>query len=497
MGSKLPQHRSNPADPRSGSLHRAELGVRWHPTGLPVTWAVTRGSARVADSRGESQKPCRPLNPMPETQPMNRSCFEMVRQGRPLQTCVCLFMSGLLVLSACAPGAEPAPAEGIVEYRLEPLDVPSAESSGEPNLSLAGDRVLFSWLDSEGSQTRLQVAEVTATGIAGLSSAGGGDDLFVNWADVPATVQTGSGYRLAHLLRRGGQGTYDYAIELNGSADGGETWQPLGTVHDDGTPTEHGFVSLTADDRDGAAVLWLDGRRHVDGPEGPATGAMTLRWRPFAPDAGLGETQLVDERVCDCCQTGMVRTSDAWVAVYRDRSPDEVRDIHWARRADRDGQWQLHGAVADDGWVIAGCPVNGPALAARGDTVAVAWFSAPGDEPRVRFALSADGAQSFGSATRLDAGDPIGRVDLTFGSGGAVHALWIEQLDDAAALVLRSLRGDVWSPAQRLVDIDGGRASGFPRITYTPWGELLVAWTETRSDGSTQVRLARLVEVTA
>lgn len=419
----------------------------------------------------------------------------MVHRRWPLRSGVCLIVSGLLGIAACAPGAAPGPAEDVAEYRLEPIEVPSTENSGEPNLSLAGDRVLFSWLDSEGSETQLQVAEVTSSGIIAVSSAGGGDDLFVNWADVPATVQTTSGYRLAHLLRRGGRGTYDYAVELMGSDDGGESWQPLGAVHDDTTPTEHGFVSLTADDRDGAAVLWLDGRRHVDSPEGPATGAMTLRWRPFAPESGLGETQIVDERVCDCCQTGMVRTSDAWVAVYRDRTADEVRDIHWARRADHGGQWQLHGAVAEDGWVIAGCPVNGPALAARGDTVAVAWFSAPNDEPRVRFALSVDGAQSFGTATRLDAGDPIGRVDLIFDEAGAVHALWIEQLDDAAALVLRSLHGDDWSPAQRLVDIDGGRASGFPRIAQAPWGEMLVAWTETRSDGSTQVRLARLVEV--
>jgi hypothetical protein len=434
---------------------------------------------------------------MPKSQQFSVSPIEMVHHRLPLQIGIFLVLTGLLGLSACAPDEAPSRADGVAELQLEPVDVPAVGSSGEPYLSLAGDKVLFSWLDSEGSQTRLQVAEVTSSGIVGVTSAGGGDDLFVNWADVPATVQTGSGYRLAHLLRRGGRGTYDYAIELMGSADGGESWQPLDVVHDDATPTEHGFVSITADDRDGAAVLWLDGRRHVDGPEGPATGEMTLRWRPFAPESGLGETQIVDERVCDCCQTGMVRTTDAWVAVYRDRSPDEVRDIHWARRADRDGQWQLQGAVAEDGWVIAGCPVNGPALAARGDTVAVAWFSAPNDEPRVRFALSVDGAQSFESATRLDAGDPIGRVDLTFDDQGAVHALWIEQLDDAAALVLRSFRGDAWSPAQRLVDIDGGRASGFPRIAQAPWGELLVAWTETHSDGSTQVRLARLVEGTS
>lgn len=49
MGSELPQHRSNPGDPLPGSVACTGLVARWRPAGLPVTWAVVRGSARAAD----------------------------------------------------------------------------------------------------------------------------------------------------------------------------------------------------------------------------------------------------------------------------------------------------------------------------------------------------------------------------------------------------------------------------------------------------------------
>ncbi len=58
------------------------------------------------------------------------------------------------------------------------------------------------------------------------------------------------------------------------------------------------------------------------------------------------------------------------VVAYRDRSVDEVRDIAVVRRVN--GTWTTPAVVHDDHWQIAACPVNGPALASRGDTVVIA-----------------------------------------------------------------------------------------------------------------------------
>ena len=59
---------------------------------------------------------------------------------------------------------------------------------------------------------------------------------------------------------------------------------------------------------------------------------------------------LVDDRVCDCCQTAAALTSDGPVVVYRDRTEDEIRDIHISRLID--GAWTESRAVSDDGWYI-------------------------------------------------------------------------------------------------------------------------------------------------
>ena len=47
------------------------------------------------------------------------------------------------------------------------------------------------------------------------------------------------------------------------------------------------------------------------------------------------------------------------VAVYRDRSPEEIRDISVVRLVD--GVWTEPAPVHADNWMIEGCPVNGPA----------------------------------------------------------------------------------------------------------------------------------------
>ena len=64
-----------------------------------------------------------------------------------------------------------------------------------------------------------------------------------------------------------GTTTYAYDAVVARSTDGGATWKRLGTLHRDGTQTEHGFVSF-APDAGGVRAIWLDGRAsaaHEDG----------------------------------------------------------------------------------------------------------------------------------------------------------------------------------------------------------------------------------------
>jgi hypothetical protein len=311
---------------------------------------------------------------------------------------------------------------------------------------------------------------------------------FVNWADFPSVVEI-DGTVVAHWLERGEGGGYDYGVKLALSDDGARTWSGPLTPHTDGTPTEHGFVSTFPHPGGGVGVVWLDGRRYHDRPEAPATDEMTLRSRRVGPGGELGPEELLDGRTCDCCQTDAALTARGPLVVYRDRSADEIRDVHVTRLVD--GRWTEGVPVHEDGWEIAACPVNGPAVDAANDDVVVAWFTAAGDAPSVQVAFSGDAGATFGSPIRVDDGRPAGRVDVSRLADGSAVVSWIERVGDGRA-ELRVRRVDPEGGARASSSVSAAsaeRAGGFPQMLLHD-GRLLFAWTEVSADAGQRVRTA-------
>lgn len=375
--------------------------------------------------------------------------------------------------------------------RTDALSSPAGPDSGEPFLSTDGERVYLSWLEATGDDEHaLRFSSWAGGSWSAPRTIATSDLFFVNWADFPSFTPAPDGTLWAHYLERGGKGTYDYAVRVVRSEDGGESWTDPVTPHDDRSPTEHGFVS-TIPTSDGMGFVWLDGRRYADAEGRPATQEMTLQYRHLGSDGALHDETLLDGRVCDCCQTSSAVTDLGAVTVYRDRSPDEIRDIYITRHVD--GAWSEGEAVHDDGWEIAGCPVNGPAVAANGMDVAVAWFTGAGDVPRVKLAWSGDGGATFGDPVVVDDGNPAGRVDLLFTEDDGVVVTWLERTGgDAAEVRIRRVGKDSGaSVSVSLVGSSGARASGFPRVVGAPDGGVILAWTDLES-GTPQVRVARL-----
>jgi hypothetical protein len=327
-----------------------------------------------------------------------------------------------------------------------------------------------------------------------------GQDWFVNWADFPSVVPMAGGPWAAHWLQQKPGGVYSYDVMVRLSDDQGRTWSESRSPHDDGTATEHGFVSLAQVDKRPYAV-WLDGRNtageghgHGQGDGGAdaehaaAAGAMTLRGA-LLQTTGVAAGVEIDARVCDCCQTDVASTRDALVLVYRDRSDDETRDIRVARLVD--GTWSQPVVVHADGWRIDACPVNGPAVAAAGNTVVVAWFTAP-DQPRVRVAFSADGGQTFAVPIEVASGKVVGRVDVVTLDDGRAVVSWLAEGTDGA--VIRAQSFTAAGPATSPVDIartNVARSSGFPQLVRVPGG-LLFAWTSTGAEPAVITALAPL-----
>ena len=257
---------------------------------------------------------------------------------------------------------------------------PAGPGSQYPHLAGGGPvPIVLSWLQAQpGDGFALQHATWLDGAWSSPATVATGKDWFINWADFPSVVPVTATTWLAHWLEQRPGNVYSYDVRLSASTDGGQHWSTPASPHDDGTPTEHGFVSILADGGLARAV-WLDGR-HTGGERDHgrahgAPGAMTLRAATIGPDGRVvGTDEEIDGRTCDCCQTDAALTTEGPVVVYRDRGDDEVRDVALVRL--QGGRWSAPVAVHADGWKIDACPVNGPAVAARGRNVVVAWFTA-------------------------------------------------------------------------------------------------------------------------
>ena len=317
-----------------------------------------------------------------------------------------------------------------------------------------------------------------------------GSDWFVNWADVPSVVRLANGTIVGHWLQKSGSDTYAYDVRLSYSKDDGKTWSPSFMPHSHGTRTEHGFASLFEMPRTGLGLVWLDGRAMKSeaghGGHGGA-GAMTVRFATFDQNWKQTAEVPVDLRVCDCCPTTAVVTSDGPIAAFRNRTADEIRDIYVSRL--ENGKWIEPKPVHQDNWRIDACPVNGPMLSARGRDVAIAWFTAAGDQGRAFVAFSQDAGRSFGAPIRLDDNGALGRVDVELIPDGTAVASWIESADQRTQFRARRVqRSGTRSEAVTVSSIAGSRASGYPRIAANG-DEMVFAWTES-GDTSTRVRTA-------
>lgn len=381
------------------------------------------------------------------------------------------------MLAACKsrsdpPPPPPEPTTTATSLPARSIDPPAEPGALAPNLRAGRDGVLATWLEPAGEGShRLRFASWANGAWSAPVTIVEDARIVANWADVPSVAQAGDGALVAHWAEASGGEAYAYDAVVARSTDGGTTWKRIGALHDDGTPTEHGFVSLLGEP-DRVRAFWLDGRATATG------GAMTLRTATVAETIDAGE--VVDDRVCDCCSTAAVSTADGPLVAFRDRSDDEIRDIA-ASRLDA-GRWSAPAAIHRDGWQIAGCPVNGPALAARDRRVAIAWYSYAESTHRVRAAFSDDGGASFGPPIEIDAPRagraPLGRVSIALAENGTAIVGWLASArEDAAVLVRRVARdGTVGAEVQVGANL-AGRDAGFPRIALAG-DALVVAWTE-------------------
>ena len=393
----------------------------------------------------------------------------------------------LVVLSALAAACSPTtpPEFGAPEI------IPSPSGDGALGARFTrgpAGRIAMSWMERGESGATLKYSVLHDDGWSPATDVVTDERMFVNWADLPSVLRVRDDQWIAHWLSYSADKTYSYDVVVAQSIDGGKTWSDPVAAHTDGTPTEHGFVSMHRDS-DGVALLWLDGRDTANEPtDNPLDTSMTLRAAILTPDGRRLNEQVVDDSICDCCQTDVAVSSKGPLAVYRDRTADEIRDIYLTRFVD--GQWQPGERIFADNWMIPGCPVNGPAIVADGDLVGVTWFSAAGDRPVVRAIVSTDGGTTFGPPVEIASGRIAGYLGIAAVDETSVAVSWMT-LGDASGnpILLRRL-----GASGELGTVHTVGTSGLLRVVpqlARDGDALVVAWTD-KIDDTSRIVTARM-----
>ena len=383
-------------------------------------------------------------------------------------------------------------------FKLTSLALPVAENSAQPDLASSTDGgLLLSWVEKLESGHRLRFSRLldpadsdghasTAMHWSPAQTVASGDDWFVNWADTPHLIAFRDGTLWAHWLRKNGSGVYDYGVALVNSTDQGRTWSSPLRLEPQGARLDYGFVSLWEDQDHSLGVAWLDSRQKQVPEVGHGEhhehggGAMMLRAARFDANGKRTDEWALDSATCDCCPTSVAATDAGIVLVYRGRTTDEIRDIQLTRFDDP--HWTKPVTVHVDNWKFAGCPVNGPAVAASGNDVWVAWYTEADGQPSVRLARSSDAGDVFDEPRQLANGNGVlGRVNLALDARN-LWVTWLVEAREGNTQQLMLARFDARSGKQiqqgSVATLAArGHASGLPQIQVHD-GEAWLVWTD-------------------
>lgn len=378
---------------------------------------------------------------------------------------------GILLLSIYACKSEPVEAVSF-------LTVPTGLNSSEPSLHKTNDgNIYLSWIENDkDTVSHLKFSTLKNNEWSTPKTITKGKGWFVNWADFPSITSFGASNLSAHYLEKSADDTYAYDVKLIQSTDHGETWNEAFKPHSDNTHTEHGFVSKVAMDDNSYLSVWLDGRQNAYAETDSTIAAqMTLRSAIVNDKGELIEEHLLDNRVCDCCQTDVAMTSEGPIVVYRNRSDEELRDTYYVKHVN--GSWTEPKPIHEDNWKIAGCPVNGPSISAKDNIVAVTWFTIADNVPKVKVAFSNDNGNTFETPITIATETIMGRLDIELLHDGSALVSSMDSKEGESVIVLQHIKQDgTFSAPFAVSQTANSRSSGFPRMVVKD-DVVYLAWT--------------------
>lgn len=355
---------------------------------------------------------------------------------------------------------EATPAQ--VDALIKPVRV-SAENAdaAEPALTAAPDGtayvvwvehrenkeadVMLAHLDNEG---KMKDAPVRVNPQPGAATAWRGDPPTVKVAS-DGTVYVGWTARFTDSQAHGND------LYVSASRDGGKTFNQTVRVNDDGKQVVHGMHSLAVGSDGRLYVAWLDERNVVKPPEHKMDGMQKMEHMEanrevfFSSSTDGGRTFSQNQRVakdaCPCCKTSVAVSRDNHVFVgWRQVLPGEFRHIAVAASPDGGKSFAQPIIVSDDRWMIAACPVSGPALSVADDqTLRVVWYT-EGEKaaPGLYWTESRDNGQTFSEARTFAKGQARGTPLLLVNGNSGAFVIWESDEDGSPRIMSARFDGE-------------------------------------------------------
>ena len=363
----------------------------------------------------------------------------------------------------------------------ESIPNPSAVGSLQASWSVTKDgSPLLSWIETEKDDSySLKYAIRHGATWTEPRTIASHRQFFRQPAELPEVISLSDGTLVAHWVESPNDGS-DTEFSYVSVAHDGVKWSAPVIIHKDRSQVQHGLASIVASGDGEASILWLEALKGEDGP-------VSLKRTVVSSQGKVLKEESLDNDVCTCCPTSVVKTARGLLVAYRDHTPEDIRDISVMRL--EGGKWSAPKNINPDKWKINACPTNAAAAAAKGDKVAIAWFTGAQGMPREQIVFSTDGGATFGKPVLLSTGRSFGYTSIALDEQGGALVSWLESGGDDARILLRPISAaGVTGPVVEVAK--GSRKSlGYPRILRSG-NETLVAWTSENT--SAKVQTARV-----
>jgi len=303
----------------------------------------------------------------------------------------------------------------------------------------------------------------------------------------------------------GARGT-STSIEIARSTDGGKSFGPATALQAPAAVGDRGWPSLSVG-RDGLAhAFWLDHRGlaesratqkpAADHGKGHGThDGVAMAQKSALYYASFGKTAAAERSiapgVCYCCKTATAASDRRVYAAWRHVFPGNIRDIAFASSSDGGRTFTPLARVSEDGWQIAGCPDDGPAMAVdRRGVVHLVWPTVIGSatpEGALFYATSSDG-RTFSPRVRLQtlgSAHPT-HPQIAVDGAGRVVVAWDERME-GRRLVAARVVSPAASPLAPIITLTDGESGQYPVLAATPTA-LLAAWASGGEGSTIKVR---------